>query len=137
MSFVSYALMVYAYLVFDDIAFTILLLSGLAIAASVGLYVLSFINESEECGNAEEIEEKYNTKRKKIFGVGSKVFFPIFVVGILLQSMYPEKEDLTYIIGGATALTSAQYVAGSEEAKQLPDNVLKAANKFLEDSEKQ
>lgn len=51
-----------------------------------------------------------------------------FGVLVLCNSLYPDKEELAWIIGGAAAVS----VATTEEAKKLPDNVLRAANTFLE-----
>ena len=45
----------------------------------------------------------------------------------ILSSFYPSKSDLAWIAGG----TAAASIASSDEAKELPDNLLKAANAFL------
>lgn len=47
----------------------------------------------------------------------------------LLAAIYPSKSDVAYIVGGAALIS----VATTEEAKKLPDNVLRAANRLLEE----
>lgn len=139
MSFVGYALIVYTYLVVDDFLQAIALISSIGMVVLGGMYLITILNESDEKSvfnsveHNEGVERKYGRYRKSIFSFGKKVVLPTFLVTIILQSLYPQKSDLTYIIGGATVLTTADYVAGSEEAKRIPDNVLQAANKFLED----
>lgn len=45
-----------------------------------------------------------------------------------VPALYPDKDDVAWILGGAAAV----HVAQTEEAKKLPDNLLRAANTFLE-----
>ena len=46
---------------------------------------------------------------------------------ILGNTLIPTKEQLAWIIGGSVAVS----IASTEEAKQLPENVLGAVNSFL------
>ena len=51
-----------------------------------------------------------------------------FTVVLSINCFYPSKEDLAWIIGGSVAINVAQM----EEAQELPQNLIDAANKFLE-----
>ena len=46
---------------------------------------------------------------------------------IIANALLPTKEQLAWIIGGSVAVS----IASTEEAKQLPENVLGAVNSFL------
>ena len=62
-----------------------------------------------------------------------KIAVPILLITSLLSVLLPDREDIKFIAGGYAVVKSAQYIADSDEAKKLPDNILKLANKFLED----
>lgn len=75
------------------------------------------------------IDEPSNAE--KIFSssvhIGKKVGV-VIVVLILINLLYPTKNDLALIFGGSLALDLAQ----TEEAQKIPENTLKAINTFLE-----
>lgn len=54
-----------------------------------------------------------------------------FCVTSILVVFFPDREDVALIFGGAALVSVAQ----TEEAQKLPENVLKAANKFLDEVE--
>jgi len=59
---------------------------------------------------------------------GLKTSLSILLLSSALIVAYPSKEDLKYIIGGAALLNIAQ----TDEAQQLPKNILDTTNNFLE-----
>ena len=52
---------------------------------------------------------------------------------ILMNVVVPSKDDMKYIIGGSVLWNTTTSVLDSDEAKKLPNNVLKAANTLLEE----
>lgn len=62
----------------------------------------------------------------------AKMAIGIFIVVVFLGALYPSEKDIKYIIGGTAIWKTADYLADNEEAKKIPDNVLKAMNSFLE-----
>lgn len=129
MSFVDYALWVYAYIVVDGLL-GVLFMVGIAgtILLAFGIVFTIFADDFE-------IDEDSNFQKIRTTLINSIKYLtvPALLVGSLVDAFYPEKEDLMYIVGGATVLSGGQYMVNSEEAQQLPDNVLEAANKFLAD----
>lgn len=78
-------------------------------------------------GMATHQDERFQDINKK----AEKYFFQsikILTVLLILRMVVPNKTEVGYIIGGSVVLN----VASSSEAQKLPENVLKAANKFLE-----
>lgn len=64
----------------------------------------------------------------------NKILFPKTIITvIILTAMFPSEKTLKYMAGAYVTQESYEYVMSSDEAKQLPDNVLKAANSFLKD----
>ena len=57
----------------------------------------------------------------------TKISAIVLVSTLLVQSFYPSKESIAYIIGGATVWN----VAKMEEVQELPENLVNAANTFL------
>ncbi len=49
-----------------------------------------------------------------------------------LHAIYPDKEDLKWIIGGALVWNGVQAASDVEGIEKLPDNTIKAMNHFLE-----
>lgn len=53
-------------------------------------------------------------------------------IAVVFCSMYPEKDELMLIVGGAVAVEGGKWLVSNEEAKEIPNNVMKAVNHFLE-----
>jgi len=112
----STALLIYLYVLFGNLrglAIFFIALCLFFVLFSPMLFV--FIDDEEEA---------LITIKK----IAKKLFYWVAIPSIMLIALYPNKEDLILIVGG-TALIS---VAQTEEAQKLPENVLKAANAFLE-----
>ena len=64
-----------------------------------------------------------------------KKYYPLKTVIIIsiLTCIYPSKDDLKYIIGGAVVWGGIERTADIEGINQLPENLVGAANRFLED----
>lgn len=66
----------------------------------------------------------------------SKGFFKWAIIALLIASprlFYPTKSEVTWILGGSTALTLGSSIAYAEGAKELPQNIVNAANYFLKE----
>lgn len=101
------------------------LLSFLVLTSTISAIIITIAwsiweNEIKTSSSDPEISSKF----KFWFRVA---IFSLFITGGL-RSLYPSDSDLRYIIGG-TALFN---VSNTEEAQKLPENVLRAANNFLE-----
>lgn len=122
------ALLIYLYITVGNILHGITPVVSVALAA----YASAFILVGAVTGGGRET--KYNgdlTDESKVWLFLRKYLknaIVTFGVLVLCNSLYPDKEELAWIIGGATAVS----IATTEEAKKLPDNVFRAANTFLE-----
>lgn len=117
------ALLLYLYVVFDNVAGVcnaIITFSLIAMAINIIVFLIVWGEDGTE--DATKVLEKSKKLWKKIR------LFPIFIASLLFITLYPDKEDLALIFGG----TALVHVAQTEEAQKLPDNLLKAANAFLE-----
>lgn len=124
------ALLIWAYITLGKVLSLAVVLSWVA----VGLYVILFFT----CWL--DFEDNYHgqSSREDFFSVWKKraKFVIILLVSCLfLNSLYPEKEDILYIVGGTVVLESGMWLMGNEEAQKLPNNVLSAANHFLQSFE--
>lgn len=131
------ALLIYLYIVIGNLKWLVVIVSTIGAIGSLATLVFGIISKfGTVTGNTSDYscdrlygdnllpEAKWYHalyKATKPFAIASFVL-------LILSSLYPSKKDLAVIFGG-TALVS---VASSEEAKKLPDNILKAANAFLE-----
>jgi len=128
------AVMIYLYVVFGNLVDV----AGF-FAFAVGFFYFMILFFASVNADAKEVKEKYSstneyfaeTMKKIKFWTGFKFILFAFV----LNSFYPTTENIKYIIGGAVAWNTAEWVAGSPDAKRIPENVLKAMNKFLENAD--
>jgi len=61
-----------------------------------------------------------------------KCLYPkTFLFFLLLVCMYPSKNDLMFIVGGSVAINGLQSASEIEGIKELPENLVNAANYFL------
>lgn len=110
------ALMIYLYLAVGSLL-DMLFLACVGLGAVVGASGLAIL---EEQTNGHAPPEGY--------GKWAKRYLICAACFLVVDSFYPDKEDLAFIFGGAIAVD----IATTEEAQKLPDNLLKAANSFLE-----
>lgn len=74
---------------------------------------------------------------KNMYNVYQKVkslFKPVFIsflVVVCLKAVYPDKEDLKWIIGGALVWNGVQAASDIEGVRELPQNTVDAMNHFL------
>lgn len=68
-----------------------------------------------------------------------KKFLPLktVVFCMLVALMYPSKDDLKYIIGGSVAFNAVQAMGNLKGADKLPQNLIDAANRFLESAKEE
>lgn len=110
--------LIYAYFFITSITGWLIGLTVLSLIAGVIFLLVLGIEEPDlEDGTWKKI--KLTIKRAVLF---------IVLPTILLTSAVPSKEEIAWIVGGGVTLN----VAMSEEGRQIPDNVLSAANSFLE-----
>ncbi len=115
------AILIWLYISISDAITSAVVVSFVALVAS-GFSILTFWVNEDDTATA-----TMWAKRAAI----------VWVSFLFMSSFIPSKEDIKYIIGGAAVWNSAEYLASSEEAKQIPDNILKAMNSFLEETQKE
>lgn len=111
----STALAIYLYLTLSNLVGVALIFSAFGAAIFIAIWIVACDRE-----NGEDVE-KWCARHIK------KVLATVIILGVL-NVMIPSRSDLAWIIGGSAAYTTLT----SDEAARLPDNVLKAANSFLE-----
>ena len=121
---ITSAILIWLYLSIKSISIFLVVVTGtlLTVACLGKLYFLLMRYESSYPMSEREIENE--GRSNKFFKLITKVFIGVSIVALLI----PSTKDLQYIIGGAVAIE----IVKSEEARKLPDNVLKSVNTFLE-----
>lgn len=114
----SYAILLYLYTVLTGLSY--LAASIIFLLAIASAFFIALLATDYEKNNI-KVQEAFN----KVFKKPLKWLLPICIAIVLLV---PTKDELYFIVGGSALIT----VGTTEEAKKLPDNVLKAANTFLE-----
>lgn len=88
------------------------IISGIAMAITLG------INQDSSCDSeTRAVGLFFYTKLKRVFLVSSIMFF--------VSLFSPSREDVYYLVGGYA-------VTNSQEVVKLPENIVGAANAFLE-----
>jgi hypothetical protein len=70
-----------------------------------------------------------------IEGVGKKIvkiYGSIVLLLIILGALYPDQDDLKFIIGGALVWNGIEYASDIEGVDKLPENIVNSMNHFLE-----
>ena len=111
------AFWIYLYLTIGNLAWVVELATFVAIGASI-FWVVAWLHEADPDEDPEFATFSKWTKRAIITALSL----------LVVSTFYPSREDLAWMFGGATVYSLTQ----NEEAQKLPDNVLKAANTFLE-----
>lgn len=112
-------LLIYIYFVLQNLS-SILLFGLIGLLVLFGATLVFCLDEpSHVC------EDFYKSHTVPWF---KRLIYILVIPGFILTILVPSKEDIAWIVGGGITLNIAQ----SEEARQLPDNVLNAANQFLE-----
>lgn len=73
-----------------------------------------------------------NETINKMYSYAKRGFY-IAIFSLVVAIFTPSKSDIAIIIGGGSVY---EYINNSDEAKQLPDNVIHALNKWLKEGEK-
>jgi hypothetical protein len=111
----------------DSIADLFTVFGILGSVAGVIILVMNICANNNDCKNCYDIcAAKIITKRVKLNG---KKFLTFGFICVFLACIVPNKKDCYAIFGVGTVLN---YVNNSEEAKQMPDNAMKAVNRYLE-----
>tara|TARA_R110000803_G_scaffold8609_5_gene27601 strand:+ start:1959 stop:2357 length:399 start_codon:yes stop_codon:yes gene_type:complete len=124
----STAFLIWAYLSLGSlVSATVVILVLFGVAYGLAFAMMGYETDfgDEERGSHYKNELRQYNKLKAMFPTVLKTF----MVVIFVAALYPSKDDLKYIIGG-TAVVAAVNVEGFSE---LPENVVEAANSFLED----
>lgn len=119
------ALLIYTYLVVGDLTE---IMAAVAVVLAIVCLFVYLVCVLEEPGSNMKTEEGVEGA-KGFITKGMRCLKILVPVVVLLYGLYPGKEDLAWIFGGAAAVSLAE----NERAQQLPDNVLRAANQVLED----
>jgi hypothetical protein len=128
------AFIIYIYLILGDILGT---MTGIAWVGSVivAIFVVCLgfheIN-AYDSDATRDFKEESNEKTKAFFIAHWKKFVVIPLVSTTLLLAYPTKDDLKWIVGGAIVWNSAEGVANIKGVDKLPENLVGAANYFLE-----
>jgi hypothetical protein len=112
------ALIILLYFAVQDVVETAVLISIFSTLAYTVWWVFALVSKDDDTPVPTPSSKGWTANRV------AWIFLPIW----LLAAAIPDTEDLKYIIGGAVAWNVAQ----TEEAQRLPENVLRAANSFLE-----
>lgn len=66
--------------------------------------------------------------------VMNRMFFPkMYVFLLIISQMFPSHTTMKWVAGTYVTAESISYLQSNEAARQLPSNVLEAANSFLKD----
>lgn len=123
----EYAFWIWLYLAVGNLGWVVFLAWVVAVVLGAFAFMLGI---ESDFGKRLTLEGA-PTDDSRIFLWAKRFSIKAFCLSItlsLIGSLYPSKEDLMWIIGGAGAI----HVAQSDEARKLPDNVLRAMNSFLE-----
>lgn len=115
------AFAIYIYLALGQILSAVSIISTLGGVAYAVLFIMC-------TGASEGGENEYDPAACKCYARCKRALKPVLVTLstlILLNALYPSKDDLEFIAGGTVVLNS-------EEVQKLPDNLIRAANSFLE-----
>lgn len=125
----SEAILIWLYLSFGSVIFVI---SYITIFTSVAYYiVLGLLGFLSDFGKNDS--EFYQSERNNYLTL-RKLFKSVSlttVVIVCLGSLYPSKEDLKWIIGGALVWNGVEAASDLEGVNDLPQNTLEAMNHFL------
>jgi len=75
------------------------------------------------------VDEREDSNLVKYSKLIMKKVVPVMIISVVAKTVLPSKDDLKYIIGGATIYGITQV----DGVEKLPKNVVDAMNKFLED----
>ena len=105
------SILIYLYIVFGNVVTSLMLA---LVVGGIILVMYSFVSYMEN---------------------GKNIFKPYFKqigwfcgLSILMACLYPSKDDLKFILGGYVVSSITEV----EGVKELPENIVKAANVFLE-----
>lgn len=62
-----------------------------------------------------------------------KTYIHMIVIGFILTIFIPSSDQMKILIGGYFAVNTVEAVGNVEGIERLPENVVKAMNKFLEE----
>jgi hypothetical protein len=125
------AILIYLYLVLGSLI-EVMLFAGVIGSVAWGFL---FIGSDGDLvfDQTEEGTGEYKMQRGlNLFG---KLSIIVLITGSLLAVLYPDKDDLKWIIGGAIVWNGAETASQMESVQRLPDNLVNAANHFLESIE--
>lgn len=118
------ASVVYLFVMLDSINNLMEPLLFFAPAGVAAWYVSVYYAKVDSCDNPKDLLEDIFSGAKR----SAKVWAGLLVLVLLI----PDFKDMKMIIGGTLVLESAQGVANLEGVKELPQNLVNAANLFLE-----
>lgn len=125
----STALIIWSYLFLGKVVsfLTTAVTIFLALSAlTLLMLAIAFIVEAPE-----PLEMFAKDNFSKVKSIIKKTVIYVAIV-IVFCSMYPKKDEVMLIVGGAVAVEGGKWLVSNEEAKEIPNNVMKAVNHFLE-----
>ena len=66
-----------------------------------------------------------------LFFLARKRFYISIFFAILFLAAIPGKNDLKFIVGAGVVANGVEWAATNEEAKKLPESIMKSVNHFL------
>lgn len=96
----------------------VFIISCVVLVVSVIIFLIWHCAEADTSGDHEKVNE--------YMGKFAKWFIPIYLVVCCVFVAAPSARQIAYLVGG-------YFVTNAEDIENLPPNMIKAANKFLED----
>lgn len=136
-----YAFLTYLYLTLAEVE--VFAVSGLKtyfaiiLITTVATALWYFVHFTDQENLKREWKEVNNCKDASLlnvlkYGLVGKIFFPKTLIAILLcMAILPSENTIKWVAGVYVTSESIDYLSSNEATKQLPANVLNAANKFL------
>ena len=106
---------------------TILVISGILAGAALILWVIVYLSDPEYIPDGEE-------SKRRFLKIGSKtlcISIIIFVIGLIGKTFIPTTSEALVIYGVGE---SVEYLQHNKDAVQIPDKVLQALNKYLDEA---
>lgn len=105
----------------------ILIVSGILAAAALIFWFVIYLSDPEYMADEEEGKKRYLKFGSKILCISTIVF----VIGLIGRTFTPTTSEALIIYGVGE---SVEYLQNNKDAIQIPDKVLQALNKYLDEA---
>lgn len=106
---------------------SILMISGILAAAALIFWFVIYLSDPEYMADEEEGKKRYLKFGSKILCISTI----IFVIGLIGRTFTPTTSEALIIYGVGE---SVEYLQNNKDAIQIPDKVLQALNKYLDEA---